>query len=142
MKFFKNKNTVVLAVSALLIVIAIIVAIAASAGGNADKKKETTTKPTESVNLDLGAIANKNNQSDKKDNTSANVKNEPGKYKIATKDDPLGLRIKPGTDADRLLYIDKGETVEVLAVWEDWGYVVYGTTGGWLSMNYLERVAD
>jgi uncharacterized protein YgiM (DUF1202 family) len=140
MKFFKNKNTVVLAVSAILILIAIIVAIAASAGGDKNKK-ETTTNPTENVSLDLGAIANKNNQANKP-NSSTNVKNEPGKYKIATKEDPLGLRIKPSTDADRLLYINKGETVEVLAVWEDWGYVVYGNTGGWLSMNYLERVSS
>ena len=51
------------------------------------------------------------------------------------------MRIQPNADADRLLYIDKGTEVEVLAVWGDWGYVVYNSTGGWLSMNYLELVS-
>jgi SH3-like domain-containing protein len=51
------------------------------------------------------------------------------------------MRIQPNSEADRILYIDKGAEVEVLAVWDDWGYVVYNSTGGWLSMSYLELVS-
>lgn len=136
----KNKNTIVLIISAVLILIAIIVAVVATASSGKDKKDSTTTSTEESVSIDLASIADLNNASTtKKSQTS--YKFEPGKYKVATKDDPLGLRLEPNTDSDRLIYIPKGEDIEVLAVWDDWGYAVYEKTGGWLSMNYLELIS-
>lgn len=139
----KNKNTIVLIISAVLILIAIIVAVVATASSGKDKKeKDTTTTPQESISIDLGSIADLNNTpttTEAQQQTSYSF--TPGKYKIATKDDPLGLRLEPNTSSDRLVYIPKGETVEVIAVWEDWGYVVYEKTGGWLSMNYLELLS-
>ncbi len=136
----KNKNTIVLIISAILILIAIIVAVVATASSGKDKKDSTTTSTEESVSIDLAAIADINNGGTTK-KAEASFSFEPGKYKIATKDDPLGLRLEPNTDSDRLIYVPKGEEVEVLAVWEDWGYVVYEKTGGWLSMNYLELIS-
>ncbi len=136
----KNKNTIVLIISALLILIAIIVAVVAAASSGKDKNDSTTTASEENVSIDLASIADINNASTtKKAQTSYTF--EPGKYKVATKDDPLGLRLEPNTDSDRLIYIPKGEEIEVLAVWEDWGYVVYEKAGGWLSMNYLELIS-
>lgn len=139
----KNKNTIVLIISAVLILIAIIVAVVATASSGKDKKeKDTTTTPQESVSIDLGSIADLNNTpTTTKAQQQTSYSFTPGKYKIATKDDPLGLRLEPNTSSDRLVYIPKGETVEVIAVWEDWGYVVYEKTGGWLSMNYLELLS-
>ncbi len=139
----KNKNTIVLIISAVLILIAIIVAVVATASSGKDNKKDTTTPPTEEgVSIDLASIADMNNASTtKKPQTQTSYSYEPGKYKIATKDDPLGLRLEPNTSSDRLIYVPKGHEVEVLAIWEDWGYVVYEQTGGWLSMNYLELVS-
>lgn len=136
----KNKNTIVLIISAVLILIAIIVAVVATASSGKDKK-ETTTTPTESVSIDLASIADMNNASTTKKAQQTSYSYEPGKYKIATKDDPLGLRLEPNTNSDRLIYVPKGYEVEVLAVWEDWGYIVYEQTGGWVSMNYLELVS-
>lgn len=142
MEKLKNKNTIVLIISAVLILVAIVVAIVATASSNGDKK-ETTTKPSESVSIDLASIADKNNSTTKPKTQSSDKSYvyAPGKYKVATKDDPLGLRLEPNTASDRIIYVPKGHEVEVLAVWEDWGYVVYEKTGGWLSMNYLELVS-
>ena len=143
----KNKNTIVLIISAVLILIAIIVAVVATASSGKDNKKDNKkdTSPVETVedvSLDLASIADMNNASTtKKPQQQTSYSYEPGKYKIATKDDPLGLRLEPNTTSDRLIYVPKGHEVEVLAVWEDWGYVVYEQTGGWLSMNYLELVS-
>ena len=138
----KNKNTIILIISAVLILIAIIVAVVATASSGKDKK-ETTKAPTEEgVSIDLASIADMNNASTTKKAQQSAPSYKPGKYKIATKDDPLGLRLEPNTDSDRLIYVPKGYEVEVLAVWEDWGYVVYEQTGGWVSMNYLELVSS
>ncbi|MBQ6837904.1 MAG: SH3 domain-containing protein, partial [Clostridia bacterium] len=143
--------------------------VVATASANSDKKEAEKTTTEESVSLDLEAIANMNssNKNNDKTDNKAEDKKEPvasdsasdsvtekpvtnnnktssystGTYKIATQEDPLGMRIQPNSDADRILYIDKGEEVEVLAVWDDWGYVVYNSTGGWLSMSYLELVS-
>ncbi len=137
----KNKNTIVLIISAVLILIAIIVAVVATASSGKNKKETTTNSTEESVSIDLAAIADMNNASTTKKPQQTSYSYEPGKYKVATKDDPLGLRLEPNTDSDRIIYVPKGEEVEVLAVWEDWGYVVYEKTGGWLSMNYLELIS-
>ncbi len=138
----RNKNTIVLIISAALILIAIIVAVAATASADKDNKKNTSPVGTvEGVSIDLASIADMNNvPTTNKPQTSYSF--QPGKYKIATKDDPLGLRLEPNTESDRLVYIPKGEEVEVIAVWEDWGYVVYEKSGGWLSMNYLELISS
>lgn len=137
----KNKNTIVLIISAILILIAIIVAVVATASSDKDKKEKTTASTEENVSIDLASIADINNASTTKKAQQISYSYEPGKYKVATKDDPLGLRLEPNTTSDRLVYIPKGNEVEVIAIWEDWGYVVYEQTGGWLSMNYLELVS-
>ena len=71
--------------------------------------------------------------------TNVNVKHEPGKYTIATQDDPLGIRTKPEQDAERAGEVPKGETVEILAVYGEWGYVNYDGINGWLSFQYLKN---
>ena len=144
MEKLKNKNTIVLIISAVLILIAIIVAVVATATSKGDKKEPTTESTAEAVSIDLASIADLNNASTTKKQTQQQPSYTygAGKYKVATKDDPLGLRLEPNTNSDRLIYVPKGEEVEVLAVWEDWGYVVYEKTGGWLSMNYLELVSS
>ena len=142
MEKLKNKNTIILIISAVLILIAIIVAVVATATSDKNKKPSTTVSTEETVSIDLDSIADLNNASTTKKSQPTSFSYEPGKYKIATKDDPLGLRLEPNTTSDRLIYIPKGHEVEVLAVWEDWGYVVYERTGGWLSMNYLELISS
>ena len=131
----KNKNTLILIISAVLIVVAIIIAIAALSGDKNENTVPETESKSVSVNLEELATLNTPTTEAAKAFTAST-----GKYKVATKDDPLGLRLEPNTNSDRLIYVPKGHEVEVVAVWEDWGYVVYEKTGGWLSMNYLEPV--
>ncbi len=142
MSKLKNKNTVILIISVVLILIAIIVAVVATASSNKDERETATHSTEEGVSIDLASIADINNASTTKKPQQTSYSYEPGKYKVATKDDPLGLRLEPNTDSDRIIYVPKGEEIEVLAVWEDWGYVVYEKTGGWLSMNYLELISS
>ena len=143
MEKLKNKNTIVLIISAVLILIAIIVAVVATATSSKDEKVTATHSTEEGVSIDLASIADlNNNQTTKKSQQQTSYSYKPGKYKVATKDDPLGLRLEPNTTSDRLIYVPKDYEVEVLAIWEDWGYVVYEQTGGWLSMNYLELVSS
>ncbi len=150
MEKLKNKNTLVLIISGLLILVAIIVAVVATATADKDTAKSADdTSESQSVSLDLKEIAGKNDETPDTTGTSSASSNKTtsysysvGTYKIATKDDPLGLRLEPNTKSDRLVFIPIGTEIEVLAVWEDWGYVVYNKTGGWLSMNYLELVTS
>ena len=143
MEKLKNKNTIVLIISAVLILIAIIVAVVATASSSKDEKETATHSTEENVSIDLASIADMNNNSTtKKSQQQTSYSYKTGKYKVATKDDPLGLRLEPNTTSDRLIYVPKDYEVEVLAIWEDWGYVVYEQTGGWLSMNYLELVSS
>ena len=142
MEKLKNKNTIILIISAVLILIAVIIAVVASTSSGKDEKSTTKTTTEETVSIDLNSIADLNNSSTTKKAPQTSYSYEPGKYKVATKDDPLGLRLEPNTSSDRLIYVPKGHEVEVLAIWEDWGYVVYEQTGGWLSMSYLELVSS
>lgn len=133
----KNKNTIILILSAVLIIVAVIIAIAALSGDNSKSAKKPKESESESVSVNLEELATLNTPTTE---PAKAFTASTGKYKIATKDDPLGLRLEPNTNSDRLIYVPKGHEVEVVAVWEDWGYVVYEKTGGWLSMNYLEPV--
>ncbi len=63
---------------------------------------------------------------------------KPGKYTIATKETPLGIRSIPDDDGEWLLGIPKGTEVEILAVVDNWGYVEYNGTKGWLNFKYLK----
>lgn len=162
-----NKNTVILIISALLILVSIAIAVFALKGNDIAKKDNSAKKPAVTDKAEAGSKkSDKKSGKDSKaesDKTGTDTAEEPadgtddsssegsssdkpyvfapGKYKIATKEDPLGLRLEPNTDSNRLLYIDKGEEVEIIAVWDDWGFTVYNGSGGWLSMNYLEAVS-
>lgn len=70
--------------------------------------------------------------------SSANY--ETGTYTVNTATDPLSLRLAPSGSGDTttICTIPKGTKVEVLAVKGEWGYVVYGKTGGWVAMKYLK----
>lgn len=163
-----NKNTVILIISALLILVSIIIAVFAVKGDDIAKKDNSSKKPAVTDKAETGS--KKADKKSGKDTKADNNKNEadkdeepagsdtssapaggssdkpyvfaPGKYKIATKEDPLGLRIEPNSNSDSLLWIDIGREVEVIAVWDDWGYTVYNGSGGWLSMNYLAPISD
>lgn len=130
----KNKNTIILIVSALLIVAAIVIAVVAISGNKQTEKKESQSE-TVSQTLDLAAIAAQNSVE-----TTLAPTAVTGKYRVAASGDPLNLRLGPNVKTDIITYVPSGEEVEVLAVWEDWGYVIYEKSGGWLSMNYLEPV--
>lgn len=130
MEKLKNKNTIILIIAAVMVIAAIIIAISAAAGSS-----KGNNKPVTETDAPLSTTAAP---------TTEPVKSfvyNPGKYRVATENnDSLCLRLEPNTSSDRIIYIASGTEVDIIAVWEDWGYTVYGNSGGWLSLNYLELI--
>lgn len=130
MEKLKNKNTIILIISAVMVIAAIIIAIGAAAGSS-----KGNNKPVTETEAPLSTTAAP---------TTEPVKSfvyNSGKYRVATENnDSLCLRLEPNTSSDRIIYIASGTEVDIIAVWEDWGYTVYGNSGGWLSLNYLELI--
>lgn len=137
-KLFQNKNLLLTVLSCIILVAALIIASVAISNNKKNKEAEISESIRVSRIEELSALeaseAQKTTEA-KKQTSNYDI----GKYKIATKDDPLGMRLEPNTSSLRIVDIPKGETVEVIAVWNDWGYVVYNQNGGWLSMKYLEK---
>ena len=65
-----------------------------------------------------------------------------GKYKVATKDDPLSMRKAPTTSSDILAYIPKGTTLEVYEISEGWANVSWNGSEGYCSMAYLKSADE
>ena len=141
----KDKNKIMLIISAMLIVIAVIITCVAtiyektSSDNNktseiisgADGPAVSTTKtPTVSTTAPQTTAPQVNKS-----------ENKAGKYKVITKDDPLGIRIDAEQDAQRISEIPKGTEIEILAVYDTWGYVNFEGVGGWVSMNYVELIS-
>lgn len=138
-KLFQNKNLLLTVISCVILVAALVIASIAISNNKKNKEAEISESIRVSRIEELASIeaANAEKTTEQQKQTSNFT---IGKYKIATKDDPLGMRLEPNTSSMRIIDIPKGETVEVIAVWNDWGYVVYNQSGGWLSMKYLEKV--
>lgn len=140
-----NKNNLILAISACLIVFSIILVSVASIVEHKKEEKTDITTPSQAVTTDDKAPET-NAQTNPVSTTAAPVTTpqatgayKTGTYKIATKDDPLSLREYP--DEGRVGEIPKGETVEVLVVYEEWGYVLYEGQNGWISLTLAELVS-
>lgn len=139
-----NKNNLILAISACLIVFAVILVSVASIVENKKEGKAETTTPQQVVeNEKTPENAPQNKPADTTaapaTKPAANGKFTTGKYKIATEKDPLTLREYPGEG--RVGEIPKGETVEVIAVHDEWGYVLYDGENGWISLTLAELVS-
>ena len=129
MEKLKEKNTLILTISAVMLIAAVIIAISTAASSSKAVKKVTETEAPVSTTAATTA------------ETAKSYIYNPGKYRVATgNNDSLCLRLEPNTTSDRIIYIASGTEVDIIAVWGDWGYTVYGNTGGWLSLNYLELI--
>lgn len=138
-KLFENKNLLLSLISVVILIAAIIISSIAISTGKKNKEAEISESIRVSRMEELSSLAELENKTEKNDSGNKTSDYSIGNYKIATKDDPLGLRLEPNTSSARIIDIPKGEEVRVIAVWNDWGYVVYNQNGGWLSMKYLEK---
>lgn len=135
-KLFQNKNALLMVLSGVILVAALIISSIAISQGKKNKELEISESIRESRAAELSSLAALNETTTEK---SAS-KNEIGTYIVNTKDDPLGMRLEPNTASNRIVDVPKGEEVQVIATWNDWGYIVYNGNGGWVSMNYLKSV--
>ncbi len=130
----KDKNNVVLAISAALIVLAVIIAIVATTvekkrieNGTTDEQVSTTASSTLTP-----VTPNTTSQQ------AVNDGNTPGTYTVNTENDPLGVRILPSADAERIYELPKGSDISVLCTYDEWAYVEKDGVSGWVNLNYLK----
>lgn len=142
---FKDKNTLVLVISAILIVIAVIIAVVATAveknrieseNNSTSEIVSTTSENKSDESVQDGTQA----QPDGTQQPVADSSNVPGKYTVATQNDPLGIRLTPKADAERIYELPKGSEIEVLATFDDWAYVKKDGVNGWVNLKYLTLV--
>lgn len=140
---FKDKNNVVLAISAALIVLAVIIAIVAT---TVEKKRiEGAASTNEVVSTSDNAQSPANNGTTAAPDTTAQPAiddgNVPGTYTVATQNDPLGVRLTPNQDAERIYELPKGSDVSVLCTYDGWAYVEKDGVNGWVNLDYLQLKA-
>ena len=139
-----DKNKLLLIISAVLIVIAIIITCAATIY---EKKASDNSVDSAIISGADGPSAQEekpaDGSADKPVTTEPKVTNtnKAGKYKINTQTDPLGIRKTPEDNAERLSDIPKGEEIEILTVYESWGYVEYNGNSGWIPMKYVKEIS-
>jgi uncharacterized protein YgiM (DUF1202 family) len=136
-KILQNKNLLLSIISCVILVAALVIASLAISNNKKAKEAEISESLRVSRIEELSLLEEEEKKTEKQTEKSSDY--TIGKYKIATKDDPLGMRLEPNSSSLRIIDIPKGETVKVVAVWEDWGYIVYNQSGGWISMKYLEK---
>lgn len=136
---FKDKNNVVLAISAALIVLAAIIAIVSTVVEK-NRIDDNSTKP-EVISTTEQTKNNSNNGTTLPPQTTTPVVqdgNTPGKYTVATQNDPLGVRISPKADAERIYEFPKGSEIDVLCTYSEWAFVESDGVSGWVNLNYLQ----
>lgn len=124
----KNKNNVILMISALLIVIAVIITCVATA------VEHGKTKEAEKTDTSSTSAATTSSVPETSEKTVAD--NGAGTYIVNTQSTPLNLRDVP--DGNSIYEIPKGAKITVQAVYGDWGYVSYEGVGGWVAMKYIK----
>ncbi len=133
---FKDKNQLVLAISAGLIVLAVLIAIISSAVAKSKVESKTTQPSTASSGTQQPGLPNQGGSN----NTVNTTGNNPGKYKVATKNDPLGVRLHPEDGAQRIYELPKGSEIQVVATYGNWAYVQIDGVNGWVALKYLQLV--
>ena len=146
-----NKNRLLLIISAVLIVIALIITIVATIyeknAGKAQPPADSTNAITTTEPDETKKATDETNPPKAPDTTNVETTTpivstgKTGKYTIATQNDPLGIRLNASTNTTTVGAIPKGTEIEILAVYEDWGYVNYQGTGGWVPMKYVKFVS-
>ena len=144
-----DANKIILIIAAGLIAIAILITCVASIYEHSLKDKNDETKPDVSVSDTLKDNENKGDTTKPAESKPATTKpsanagkNVAGKYKVVTQNDPLGIRIQAAKDSERVSEIPKGSEIEILTVYDKWGYVNYDGVGGWVAMEYVELISD
>ena len=143
---FKDKNTLVLVISAILIVIAVIIAVVATAfeKNRIEKENNSTSEIVSTTNENKPDTSVQNGTQAQPDTTAqqpvADGSNVPGNYTVATQNDPLGVRLTPKADAERIYELPKGSEIEALATFDEWAYVKKEGVNGWVNLKYLTLV--
>lgn len=132
---FKDKNNIVLAISACLIVLAVIIAIVAT---TVEKKRIQADATTEAISTTLEAQNNTSTPPATTTPVVADDGNVPGTYTVATQNDPLGVRISPKAEAERIYELPKGSDIQVLCTYEEWAFIETDGVSGWVNLTYLE----
>ena len=136
---FRDKNNIVLGISAFLIILAVLIAIVATTV----EKKKVTSQTT----LAVEQTTNKAKPGETSQSTTKPVpttqkvvdeKNVPGKYIVITQNDPLGVRRNPDSNSERISELPKDSKVKVLATSEEWAYIAKDDVRGWVKKEFIK----
>lgn len=142
----RDKNKIILTISAILILFSIIITLIAyivEKNKSEQAKENTTQTPVVSTTQAPVDTENLNTTPVEPETTEPVINsgdNKPGKYKVVTNTQPLGIRIAPEKDSSRAGSIPKGTEIEVLATYKEWAYTKYESTSGWVAMEYLQFI--
>ncbi len=75
--------------------------------------------------------------------TTETVTVSPNAYVVKTNDgDPLNMRAGAGSDFNVVTTVPSGTRLIISEQKDGWGYTLFGNYSGWVSMNYLVKLAD
>ncbi len=148
----RDKNKIILLISAALIIISLIITIVAFIyEKNLSDKNDVTAETTKPSVTDEIKNEPQNSTSETPDTTipesttlkpTVDANNKPGTYKVVTQNSPLGIRTKPLQGASQSGNVAKGSEVTVLATYNGWAFFNENGKFGWLSLTYLELVTE
>ena len=134
---FKDKNNVVLTIAAALIVVAVIIAIVSTVAEKNRIENKTSTNEVVS-STDSSDVADNTPTPSTTAQVAADDGNTPGTYTVATQNDPLGVRLNPSADSERIYELPKGSNVSVLCTYDKWAYIEIDGVNGWVNLDYLQ----
>ncbi len=142
---FRDKNNIVLAISAFLVVLAVIIAVVATTVEKKRVTSQTTEAPVVQTTNKKAPATTKTDavtpdESAPVESTQAVVdtNNVPGKYIVITQEDPLAMRSNPDADSQRISELPKDSEVTVLATYDNWAYVAKDDVNGWVKKDFIK----
>lgn len=142
----RDKNKIILVISAVLIVISIAITSVAFV---VEKRKTDEANIKASQQALIESMEESHQQEQNAPVTTPQTtapqqssNNKPGIYKVVTNTQPLGIRTRPENDASRAGSVAKDSEVEIFATYDGWAYVKDDDNWGWLNMEYLELIEE
>lgn len=134
-ELIKNNKRLAAIIAASVLVIAAVMGIICASCSSSKKKEEASTNEPQSVPVAVTT----------EDKNAAPKSEGQGKYKV-TLDNAvsLNLRLVPSatsSDTKVIATIPKNTELEVMFVYNNWGFVEYDGLSGWVSMEYLTQIS-
>ena len=149
-----KKNKAVISIAIVLIVFGIIITAVATVveTKKAEAPVDTTERGVTEQYSDISEVTpptenkipEKNEEVPIEPETPAPAGNGKylGTYKITGTGGELNVRSEPSTESNKVTTIPENATVEIVAIYDDWGFIKKGNDYGWISLEYANMTAQ